>query len=62
MLGAGDRILDGFTASLGNAAHDQPAFAGVDVHVEIYGAKIGSYIFSRVVENTWKMVAPGSVS
>ena len=26
------------------------------------GAKIGSCIFSRVVENTWKMVAPGSVS
>ena len=26
------------------------------------GAKIGSYIFSRVVENTWKMIQEGDMT
>src|SRR5580692_3912806 len=41
ILCAGDRILDRFAATLGNAAHHQPALAGVDVDVKVDSSEDG---------------------
>jgi hypothetical protein len=39
MLRPSDRIFDRFATALGDAAHYQPAFAGVDVYLEVDGCE-----------------------
>src|SRR5579862_5640171 len=42
---AGDRILDRLATTLGDAAHGQPALAGVDIDVEVDGGENGRVHF-----------------